>query len=552
MRLRNYQVRSKAEILSAWDGGAKNVLYVLPTGGGKTVIFSSILSETNGVAVAVAHRREILGQISMALAINGVAHSIVGPEKSARIFSRQHREEVGRSWIDPNAQVVVASVDTLRSRQSTLRKWGQQVRLWVQDEAHHVLVSNKWGGVTKLFPNARGLGVTATPLRADGKSLKAGHGGVFEELITGPTMRELIGAEYLTDYRIFAPRSDMRLADLKITASGDFSSVKLAEVARESHIVGDVIEQYKKIAPGEMGVTFVTDVKTAVSMAESFRLSGVPAAALSAKSTDEERVNALRAFKRGEILQLVNVDLFGEGFDLPALGVVSFARPTASYGLFCQQFGRVLRPFPGKKDGKIIDHVGNTMRHGLPDRQIVWSLMEGRAPTKDLTGPPLRTCESCFQLWEGYSRTCPHCGFTSEIAARSLPAQVEGDLYELDASMLVMMRGEIARVDAPVSQIVEPLRRAGAPTPAILGLSARHRERQEAQQLLRERMALWAGYIKFSGLSDSARLIKFFREFGVDAMSAQALGRPSAEDLTKRITESICQIQTCTQQNTGP
>ena len=542
MELYDYQQSGVNEIHGAWNMGARYVLYVLPTGGGKTVVFSSILEGFPGISVAIAHRREILGQISMALATNGVAHSIIGPEKLARIFGQQHREVLGRSWINPHASVVVASVDTLKSREHLLKKWGAQVRLWVQDEGHHVLADNKWGTIVDLFPNAVGLGVTATPLRADGRSLQLGNGGMFQQLVQGPHPRELITRGFLADYRIFAPTSDMSTGSLKIGSSGDFSRPAMAKVAKESHIVGDVVSQYLKFAPGEMGVTFMTDVKTAEATAGHFKLAGVPSAALSAQSKDSERTDVMRAFRSGEIQQLVNVDLFGEGFDLPTLQVVSFGRPTASYGLYCQQFGRALRRSNGKTHGKIIDQVGNVARHGLPDKAIRWSLGDGRAPSEDMTGPPLRTCEQCLRVWEGYSRRCPHCGFVPKISARSLPEQVDGDLAELDPSVLATMRGEVDRVDLPVASIIEPLKRAGASREAIGGLSANHRKRQKAQAVLRETMALWGGYAKASGLSNSARQIKFYREFGVDVLSAQALGRPPAEELASRVGESINQF----------
>jgi superfamily II DNA or RNA helicase len=372
--------------------------------------------------------------------------------------------------------------------------------------------------------------------------MQAGRGGVFETLIKGPNMRELIDRKFLTDYRIFAPKSDINLKSVNVTPSGDFNRIKLAEAAHESHIVGDVVVQYQRFALGERGVTFATDVETANNLAWNFKLNGIPAAALSAKSTDDERAGALRAFKRGEILQLVNVDLFGEGFDLPSIRVVSFARPTASYGLYAQQFGRVLRPMPGKTVGKIIDHVGNVMRHQLPDRPIDWNLNTGRAPMEDLTGPPLRTCEECLQLWEGYRRECPFCGFTPEISERSGPEQVEGDLFELDAETLAAMRNEVARIDAPVSEAIAPLKYAGARSEAIGGLANGHRKRQEVQRYLRESMAIWGGHAKATGLTNSERHIKFYREFGVDVLSAQALGKPAAEDLKARVENSLNQF----------
>lgn len=147
---------------------------------------------------------------------------------------------------------------------------------------------------------------------------------------------------------------------------------------------------------------------------------------------------------------------------------------------------------------------------------------------EDKSGPPLRTCEECLRLWEGYSRECPHCGFTPTVELRSRPAEVEGDLSELDPQVLAQMRGEISRIDGPVPYL-------NGSEAAVRGLAANHRKRQVAQRGLRDTMALWGGHAKADGLTESARQIKFYRQFGVDVLSAQALGRPLAEKLTNKV-----------------
>ncbi len=544
MGLYDFQQKDKDGIMAAWEHGHKNILYVLPCGGGKTVVFSSILAESNGMSVVIAHRREILGQIALALAKNKVPHALIAPDKTVSFCRKQQRDSLGRSYVTPNARVFVASVDTLQARRASLTKWGLQIQNWVQDEAHHVLKDNKWGKVLSLFPNSRGLGVTATPLRGDRRSLHTSKGGVFQTLVQGPSPRDLIARGYLSDYRIFSPMSDIDISKVPMTPSGDFSGPKLAIAAKNSHIVGDVVDQYLKLTPGLVGATFAVNVDSAEGIANHFRAKGVPAVSLNAKSLDSERFDAVRAAKNGELKQLVNVDLFGEGFDLPQLGVVSFARHTASYGLYVQQFGRVWRAFPGKTHGVIIDHVGNVLRHGLPDRLIDWSLELGGPPREILTGPPLRSCSHplCLKVWESYSRTCPHCGFTPEIAERSTPEQVEGDLFELDAATLAIMRGGILKANATVSETTSSLEYGGAPAAAVAGLAATHRKKQVAQRELRDTMALWGGYARGIGLNDSERQIKFYREFGVDVLSAQALSATPAIQLQELISISLNQF----------
>lgn len=398
----------------------------------------------------------------------------------------------------------------------------------VVHNCHHCLPQNKWGKVIDMFPNAKGLGVTATPERADGKGLD----GIFNALVTGPTMRELIDDGYLADYRIFAPPSDLDLTPVRTAADGDYNREDLRGAVKKSHIVGDVVGHYRRIASGLLGITFATDVETAGEIADQYNAAGVPAAMVNAKTPDAERHRLLKRFRARELLQLVNVDLFGEGFDVPAIEVVSFARPTASYAVYAQQFGRALRPLPGKSHGLIIDHVGNVTRHRLPDAVRHWSLASkerGARRERDPDAIPVTTCTECFRVYEALTNVCPFCGHMVEPRGRSKPEQVEGDLYELDPAALAALRGEVERIDGPV-QVPMGLGGAGA-----RGLTARWRERQEAQRALREQIAQWAGYRKAEGMQDSEIMRRFYWKFGVDVMTAQTLGRGDAEDLTARV-----------------
>src|ERR1035437_3607926 len=410
IELRDFQATSKQGVLSAWSAGAQNVLLVLPTGGGKTVVFADIITNTPGPSVAIAHRQELVGQISLALARNGVRHRIIGPPAVARACTSLHLNALRRNYIDPSNRCAVAGVDTLI--RMTPDAWMRSVRLIVLDEAHHCLKKNKWGAAMSMFPNARGLGVTATPCRADGNGLGRHADGLMDTMVIGPSPRDLIGNNWLQEYRIFAPPSDLDLREVTLSASGDYSPPKLSAAVHKSHIVGDVMAHYLRIAPGKLGVTFCVDVAAASETAIAYRAAGVPAEVVSAKTPDLLRASILRRFARGEVKQLVNVDLFGEGFDLPAIKVVSMARPTQSYGLYAQQFGRSLRIMKGKNYAIIIDHVGNVYRHGVPDAPRVWSLdrrerRSGR--TVDIV-IPVRACPACQAAYERVHPKCPYFG----------------------------------------------------------------------------------------------------------------------------------------------
>ena len=547
--LRDYQIDGKRKILHAWESGVHNVLYMLPTGAGKTAIASEIIEENRGPVCAIAHRQELVAQISQALGRSGVVHRIIGPMTVIRDVVRNHEAEFRRSFYDPNAAVGVAGVDTLVRRVGQLKTWGESVTMWFQDEAHHLLRENKWGAAVEMFPNARGLGVTATPERADGKGLGRQSDGVMDSLIIGPSMRSLITRGYLTDYTIFSPKSDLDLSDVSTGKTGDWSRPGLTRAVQRSHIIGDVVECYRRFAPGKLGITFATDVKSATEIADQFNACGVPAAIVSAKTPAAERSDTLRRFRNREILQIVNVDLFGEGFDLPALEVVSMARPTKSYPLFCQQFGRALRPMPGKGRAIIIDHVGNVAPlrnytgnappprgHGLPDAVRYWSLAARKNGAKRDPGEiPLTPCPNCSRVYERILRTCPYCGYYPEPIARNGPEFVDGDLEELDAETLAMMRGDVAGVDLTDSEFV---RRFPSTDPNAIGGAAKsHRLRREAQRQLRDAIAWWAGHQKAAGRTDSESYRKFYFTFGVDVLSAQALGRIQAEELTRRVQD---------------
>lgn len=535
-QLRGYQQDLKREIYEHWHAGKRNVLGVLPTGGGKTVVFSSILADHNCAAAAIAHRRELVSQMSMALAREGVRHRIIGPDSLRKACVSLHVHELKRTFYDPNARVAAAGVDTLINHDSR-DPWLQQVGLWIQDEAHHVLKANKWGKACAMFPNARGLGVTATPMRADSKGLGSHADGLFEAMVVGPSMRELIRDGFLTDYEIACPPNAVHLTEQDIGDSGEFRPAAVKREVLGAKITGDVVKHYLKLASGRLGVTFAIDVEEASTVAEAYRAAGVPAEVVSAKTPDIVRSQILRRFARREILQLVNVDLFGEGFDLPAIEVVSMARPTASYGLYVQQFGRALRLLDGKAFALIIDHVGNIARHGLPDKPRPWTLnrRERRSSNAPNDAIPMRICvdDECAKPYERVLVACPYCGTVPEPTIRSGPEFVDGDLVLMDAATLAAMRGEVARIDGAPPHLahLSPLAQAGA--------AKQHRLRQEAQRELRHSIAVWAGWQMVQGRSQQEGYRRFYHRYGVDVLSAQALGTADALALRDKVQADL-------------
>lgn len=559
-RCRPYQLDVKNGVYQAWHEGARCVMPVVPTGGGKTVIVGEVIREFNVPTCAIAHRQELVGQISTALARENIRHSILAPKPTIRSIVAAHVETVGRSFYDPGAYVKVAGVDTLIRMDATNDPWFHSVRLCVEDEGHHVLKVNKWGQAFGMFPNAFGLFPTATPHRADGRGLGANADGLVDRLVFGPTMRQLIDMGYLTDYRVICPEPSVDLSHVAISdATGDFNQDQVRKaVHRSPRLVGDVVREYLRWAPGKLGVTFAVDVESATEIAKAYNEAGVPAAVVSAKTPDDLRRSILRRFRNRELLQLVNVDLFGEGFDLPAIEVVSMARPTQSYSLYAQQFGRALRLMISdilaaawdtysdaqrrdfiahsiKPKAMIIDHVGNIERHHLPDKPRNWTLDRREKRSRGLLTDaiPLRTCvnETCAQPYERIHKCCPYCGFYPEPAERSSIVVVDGDLTELDEATLAMMRGQEINVDAP---IYVPKHLEGAAARAAWN---NINERNIAQRDLRHAIGSWAA--AHGAFDDSTNYRRFFHSFGLDVSAAKALGRRDAEELAARIAARL-------------
>lgn len=553
MQLRPYQSSLVTGINNYWSTHPRGkVLAVLATGGGKTVIFSSIIAAEQGATCAIAHRQELVSQMSLTLAKNGIYHRIVGSNKTVKNCVKIHMDELGKTFYDAGSKHAVASVDTIIRRGEQLANWLPSVRLWVIDEAHHVLKDNKWGKAVQMFPNARGLGVTATPCRADGNGLGSHADGVFDTMFEGVVMGELIRDGYLTDYKIFAPPSSFSREQIKVSDStGDFNLNQMREVVNGSSLVahdektitGDVVAQYLKIARGKSGVTFTVDVASAEEIAEQYNKAGVPAAAISCNTPDLERFAAVRKFKNKEILQLVNSEILTEGFDCPGIEVVSFGRPTESYSMYSQMFGRALRPLPGKTHAIIIDHVGNVMRHGLPDAPREWSLDRRERRTGKSEPSTVRVCTACAAVYERFRDACPDCGEpVPKPAQRSGPEFVDGNLEELDYNTLQALRNMVIAAHETPENMRERLTSLRIPQAGIMSNVKRQREKLEVLEDVKSAIAQWAGYERHGGASDSEIQRKFYLRFGVDIWTCQTWKKVELEKLNGTIREDMYKL----------
>ena len=389
--------------------------------------------------------------------------------------------------------------------------------------------------------------MSATPCRSDGKGLGRAYDGVYDVIVQGPPMRWLIENGHLCDYRVFTPATEIDFASMNMGSKGDWTDDSVSKAMRKSKIVGDVVCQYMMRAMGKLGVVFATDVKAAGDFVNQFNLMGVPAALVTAKTKPNIRREIIARYARREIMVLVNVDLFGEGFDLPAIEVVMFARPTMSYALFVQQFGRVLRKLFGKKFGMVIDHVGNvrtehTGRHALPDKPRLWTLERRNKAQRGEVDPdliPMRECHKCAGTYEATLMCCPYCSHINEITDRSKPEHVAGDLTELTPDTLERLRGIIAKKGQSPDEIAKAMRKDHIDPGKIIGMKRNMEARQASQAIVRSLIGDWAGLQRCLGRSDSEIYKRFYWKFGIDVMSAQMLERADTDMLGVRINGDI-------------
>jgi len=258
-------------------------------------------------------------------------------------------------------------------------------------------------------------------------------------------------------------------------------------------------------------------------------MSGINAEIINAETPIEERASIMRRFRNHEIKILINVDILGEGADVPEVECVILARPTMSLPVYLQQVGRCLRICEGKQYGIIIDHVGNWSRHGLPDDERVWSLDGVSRRTKVTVG--LKICQNteCMLAYSRTERSCPYCGNEPEKRSRASITEVDGDLIELDPETLKDFKKKIWEFDN-----IEYIPR-NLPRNARVALMRRRKERKVAQHELRKTMTEWISRYKEIGYTKSKIYRTFYLIYGIDMYNAQLLNKREAELLKEKI-----------------
>lgn len=419
IKLRDYQEKGVNEIRNAYKMGRRRPLYVAPTGAGKTVIFSYIsqnAAHKNKRVLILTHRIEILKQTSKALTNFGQTHGLINSKY--RLSTKE--------------LIQVASIDSLPKKS----KHFESFDLIVIDEAHHA-VAKKWRRALDCFPDALVLGVTATPIRTDGKGLGDHVGGVFDSLILGPSIRSLIDSGYLVEPKIYRSKNMVDLSSVPMDADGDYDSEALEIEMTKPKIVGDAVAEYASKCPGDPAIVFCVSIKAANETAEAFRKAGFLAYAVDGKMDDARREALIAGLANGRVQVLTSCDIISEGTDIPKVACISMLRPTASLSMYLQMIGRGLRPSEGKDACIVFDHVGNTIRHGMPDSEWEWSLdakpKKKKKPKKETQEEEpdvkVKQCPQCYRI-HALKPNCPACGFIYPVMERKIE-KVDGVLEEV-------------------------------------------------------------------------------------------------------------------------
>ena len=416
--IRDYQETALFGVRDAIADGSKRVLLVLATGLGKTVVAAQLVKwaiDMHRRVLFIAHRRELVNQCAAKLERFGVPHGVV------------------MAGIDANHEMLVqvASVQTLWMRGVKRSKMElPQADILIIDEAHRSRGAT-YEALIRHYTTDAGLilGLTATPCRADGKGL----GNVFNAMVMGPSIEDATKAGHLVPVRYFGAKDEPDLAGIK-TVAGDYHEGQLAQAMDKPKLVGDIVEQWGRLAANRQTVVFATSVQHSIHLTRQFVAAGVKAEHLDGNTPTDERDAILRRLERGETQVVCNCEVLIEGWDCPPVSCVALARPTKSVARFIQMCGRTLRPFPGKTDCIVLDHAKCVLTHGRLSEFVLWSLdsdttiQQRQKAAKKKTRKPIK-CQKCQAIYSN-KKACPECGHVNIKFGQGVTT-ANGDLVEL-------------------------------------------------------------------------------------------------------------------------
>lgn len=397
--IRDYQAELILSTQQSMIAGNKRILVQSPAGSGKSVTMSEIarLATAKGNHVLfIVHRRELVDQIKGTFKANEVDFNYC----------------------------YVGMVQTVTNR---LDKFKHKPDIILVDEAHHSLAKT-YQRIFDYFPNAYTLGFTATPTLLSGKGL----GRYYNDMVLGKSVQWLIDNHRLAPFEYYS--IDLLNHDaLKRSSMGDYTSKSIDDATKNVQY-GDVIEHYRKLADNTKTIIYTHSVEASKRVAQAFNDAGYSARAVDGKTPKLVRQQAMDEFRSGEVTILVNAELYGEGVDVPDCETVVLLRPTESLSLFIQQTMRAMRYQPNKQ-ATIIDHVGNYLKHGLPNTEHDWTLEDTskkgntKERPKDLIS--LTSCPYCFGVIPSGTNPCSLCQQIIEVDEKELK-KIEAELQAIN------------------------------------------------------------------------------------------------------------------------
>ena len=436
-KLRDYQVEAIRLLNDSIRAGNKRIILCVPTGGGKSTLASSYTK------LCVRHQKRVLFMV----------HSKELVQQFADRLRTQFNMSSGviMAGITPDRQkpVQVASVQTLVNRNKP------DADIVFIDECHRSKAKT-YQKILDFYPSAIIVGLTATPFRADGKPL----GDIFEDIVRPIKINDLIERGYLVGTKVVAPKESVDMAGVK-TVAGEFHKGQMQEKFEDGAVTRGVVKNYLDRAKGKKAIVFNCSVDHSKEMHERFTQAGVKSAHIDGETDKKQRAKIVQDFAEGRIDVLNSIDIFTEGFDIPATEVVILNRATKSEGLYVQMVGRGLRPAANKSECLVLDHGGNTMRFGYVEDydQVQFSL--GGKKKSIGKGNKCKACGVGIMRYDSGSQkfVCPSCGNEYEIQKerkQKFSAECEFEVLERDAVMakrLFSMPNWKAKEKLPLSQL---------------------------------------------------------------------------------------------------
>lgn len=423
--LRDYQKRVLREVSDAFKL-KKRVLLQMPTGSGKTKTAAYIVEKfasTGRTVLWLVHRDELLSQASQVFANDDLSHRLICSHKTQKAVASKY----DKRFLSDDASVIISTSQTLIRR---IGKLDINPDLIIADEAHLSLnATNR--KIISNWHNAQLLGLTATPERTDGQDFS----DIYDVLICGQQIHELIKSGSLAKYRVFIPPVGFNSVKPRIKG-GDYDPAMLDEELDSPVVFGDVLRHYGELCGGKPAIGFCPSVSIARKFACEFLAGGYRAIALDAETDGDTRREALEQLAVGKIDVIFSVGILIEGTDVPLATVALWLRRTTSTAIWLQGNGRVLRPHPAKEFAYILDFVGNSRKHGMPCKHRDWTL-ESKKKTKGGIGDgddddvSITTCTQCFSVYLASESACPVCGHEEERKQRKDYEQVDGQLEEV-------------------------------------------------------------------------------------------------------------------------